>query len=251
MNDNRHQEQTGATALGAVADNLIAYLDHLKEEGQTAIEIVPRIADDRKPATPEPARDEQAARIELDRIAKAVAACKRCVLHKQRTKSVPGQGCCFPDIMFVGEGPGEDEDIQGLAFVGRAGQLLTRLIKRMGYTRDQVFIANIVKCRPPGNRKPLPEEMTACLPYLEAQIAALQPRVIVTLGASAFEGLLHPELKIGITRLRGQWQAYRGIPLMPTFHPSYLLRTEAAMWDVWADMQEVLRRLGRTPPPKA
>ncbi len=194
--------------------------------------------------------EESAARMKLNAIAKAVATCEKCGLHAKRGHSVPGQGCLHPDILFIGEAPGEDEDKQGLAFVGRAGQMLTRLITRMGYTRDVVFIANIVKCRPPDNRKPLPEEMNCCRPYLEQQIAVLKPKVIVLLGASAFEGLMPPALPgITISKVRGKWLEYKGIPIMPTFHPSYLLRNPSAMWNVWSDMQQVLKRLGRTPPP--
>ncbi|MBU0715644.1 MAG: uracil-DNA glycosylase [Verrucomicrobia bacterium] len=186
----------------------------------------------------------------LKAIAQTVAACKKCGLHAKRRQAVPGQGNMHPDILFIGEGPGEDEDKQGLAFVGRAGQMLTRLITRMGYTRDEVFIANIVKCRPPNNRKPLPAEMNMCRPYLEQQIAVLKPKVIVLLGASAFEGLIPPKAPgITISKVRGKWLEYQGIPTMPTFHPSYLLRNQSAMWDVWNDMQLVLTRLGRTPPP--
>jgi len=190
---------------------------------------------------------------ELRAIAAAVAGCKKCALHKGRNKTVPGQGNpAAPDILFIGEGPGEDEDRQGLAFVGRAGQLLTRLIVRMGFTRDEVFIANIVKCRPPNNRKPLPEEMNACRPYLEEQIAVLRPKTIVLLGASALEGLIPSELPgRTISRMRGKWLEYNGIPAMPTFHPSYLFRNQSAMWDVWSDMQLVLERLGRPVPEKA
>ncbi|MFH1478011.1 MAG: uracil-DNA glycosylase [Verrucomicrobiota bacterium] len=187
---------------------------------------------------------------ELKAIAQAAAACKKCGLHAKRRQAVPGQGNIHPDILFIGEGPGEDEDKQGIPFVGRSGQLLTRLINRMGYTRDMVFIANIIKCRPPNNRKPLPEEMNSCRPYLERQIAVLKPKVIVLLGASAFEGLIPPKAPgLTISRVRGKWLEYKGIPAMPTFHPSYLLRNQSAMWDVWSDMELVLNRLGRTPPP--
>jgi DNA polymerase len=147
----------------------------------------------------------------------------------------------------VGEGPGEDEDIQGLAFVGRAGQLLTKMIEAMGYRRDEVFIANIVKCRPPGNRKPFPDEMAACLPYLKEQIALLKPRVIIALGATAVTGLLG-SMATGISRLRGNWQSFGGIDVMPTFHPSYLLRTPSAKNAAWADLQAVLKKLGRPVP---
>ena len=187
----------------------------------------------------------------LESIAAEIAKCAGCKLHATRNRTVPGQGNMHPELLFIGEGPGEDEDRQGLAFVGRAGQLLTRLIVRMGFTRDEVFIANIVKCRPPGNRKPLPEEVAACLPFLERQIELLKPAVIVLLGASAFEALFTPGPGKTISKVRGKWMEYRGVPAMPTFHPSYLLRNQSAMWDVWSDMQLVLERLGRTAPPRA
>jgi uracil-DNA glycosylase len=184
---------------------------------------------------------------ELRGISLAVAECRKCPLHATRRKAVPGQGCLSPDILFVGEAPGEDEDRQGLAFVGAAGQLLTRMIEAMGYTREQVFIANVLKCRPPDNRTPMPDEMEACAPYLRAQIRLLKPKVIVTLGAVATKGLLG--LTTGITRLRGKWLSFDGIQVMPTFHPAYLLRMPSAKRDAWEDLQAVLKRLGRTPPP--
>jgi len=186
---------------------------------------------------------------ELTRIAAEIAGCKRCELHRARTNTVPGQGHPNPDILFIGEAPGQDEDEQGLAFVGRAGQLLTRMIEAMGYTREQVFIANICKCRPPNNRPPEPPEMAACVPYLKRQIAALQPKVIVALGATSVKGLQISELSI--SKVRGHWHTYESIPLMPTFHPSYLLRNPAAKKEVWEDLKAVLQHLGRTPPPKA
>lgn len=184
----------------------------------------------------------------LDDIAGQAALCTLCPLHKTRNKIVPGQGNPHPELLFIGEAPGADEDRQGLAFVGEAGQLLTRIIQAMGFTRDEVFIANILKCRPPNNRTPLPEEMAACMPFLKAQIRLLKPRVIVALGATAVRGLLNPS--VGITSLRGTWRKWEGLDVMPTFHPSYLLRTPSAKADVWKDMQEVVRFLGRTLPPR-
>jgi DNA polymerase len=177
------------------------------------------------------------------------AACTRCVLHEKRRQVVPGQGNPnSPDILFVGEAPGADEDAQGLAFVGAAGQLLTKMIAAMGYTRDEVFIANICKCRPPENRKPTTDEMQACLPYLRAQIAAIRPKTIVALGATAVQGLLATTQTI--SKMRGTWTVYAGIPLMPTFHPSYLLRLPSAKKDAWADLKKVLARLGKPVPEK-
>lgn len=184
----------------------------------------------------------------LDKIAAAVAACERCPLRRDRNKPVPGQGSPHPDILFVGEGPGAEEDRQGIPFVGRAGTLLTRMIEAMGYRRDEVFIGNIVKCRPPDNRNPTPEEMQACLPWLQKQIEVLQPKVIVCLGAVAVKGLL--ATRVGISRLRGHWTQYEGIPVMPTYHPAYLLRYNAAKRDTWEDLKKVLRKLGRPVPRK-
>lgn len=183
-----------------------------------------------------------------EEVAARIAACTRCGLHATRTRTVPGVGRMNPDILFIGEAPGADEDAQGIPFVGRAGQLLTRMIEAMGYTRDEVFIANILKCRPPGNRPPTPEEMEVCLPFLRRQIALVKPKVIVALGTTSVQGLLRTTAKI--SSLRNQWHAFEGIPLMPTFHPSYLLRFPAAKRDVWIDLQAVLKHLGRTPPPR-
>jgi len=162
-----------------------------------------------------------------------------------------GVGDLHARILFVGEAPGADEDLRGEPFVGMAGELLTKIITAMGLTRQSVFIANILKCRPDtpgqasGNRKPRPEEMATCLPWLERQIDLVQPQVMVALGATAVEGLLGKGAA-GITQLRGSWQQYRGIPLMPTYHPAYLLRNQALSEKrkVWEDMLQVLERAG-------
>ena len=214
---------------------LLDYLTYLKETGTTALPSSAAVR-----GTPDPATV-------LAGIAAQAAECRHCALCEGRTRSVPGQGAPQPDILFVGEGPGAEEDRQGLAFVGKAGQLLTRMIEAMGLTRDEVFIANIVKCRPPGNRDPLPDEMAACMPYLEAQIDALCPRVIIALGAIALKGLLD-DPGLSITRMRGHWLTFRGIDLMPTFHPAYLLRNPPAKADAWDDLKAVLQRLDREPP---
>ncbi len=160
-----------------------------------------------------------------------------------------GVGDINAALMFVGEAPGADEDAQGEPFVGKAGQLLTKILQTMGLSRESVYIANILKCRPDmpaqsaGNRKPTPEEMQTCLPYLQEQIDIIGPKVLVALGGTAVEGLLGKTA--GITRLRGQWQTYRGIPLMPTYHPAYLLRNQALSEKrrVWEDMLQVMQRL--------
>ncbi len=188
----------------------------------------------------------EAANAALAGIAATLAACRKCVLCQERTNVVPGQGNpVSPDIMFIGEAPGADEDRQGLAFVGRAGQLLTKMIAAMGYTREEVFIANICKCRPPNNRPPTADEMEACLPYLKEQIRIIRPRMIVAMGNTAILGLLG---STGITRLRGNWVTFEGIPLMPTLHPSYLLRFPTVKRDAWNDLKKVLKLLGRPIP---
>jgi uracil-DNA glycosylase family 4 len=178
----------------------------------------------------------------LEAIAAEARVCTQCALHEGRHHSVFARGTGTSGVVFVGEGPGEEEDKQGLPFVGPAGQLLDRMILAMQLGRDDVYVCNIVKCRPPKNRKPEPDEMARCIPFLDRQLELLRPRVIVALGATAVQGLLGTTE--GITRLRGQWKLYRGqIPVMPTFHPAYLLRTPQAKRDVWKDLQEVLRRL--------
>ena len=184
----------------------------------------------------------------LASIAAEIAACELCPLAATRKNVVPGQGLLKPDVMFIGEGPGADEDEQGLAFVGRAGQLLTKMINAMGYTREQVFIGNIVKCRPPGNRVPTPEEMAGCIPYLKRQIAVIQPKLIVCLGATAARGLVNETMPIG--KARGSWREFEGIPVMLTFHPAYLLRDPRQKAPCWSDLKAVLARLGKTPPAK-
>ena len=184
----------------------------------------------------------------LETIAAEIGACQLCPLAATRQHVVPGQGALRPDVMFVGEGPGADEDEQGLAFVGRAGQLLTKMIDAMGYAREQVFIGNIVKCRPPGNRVPTPEEMEGCIPYLKRQIAVIQPKLIVCLGATAARGLVNETMPIG--KARGSWREFEGIPVMLTFHPAYLLRDPRQKAPCWADLKAVLARLGKTPPAK-
>jgi DNA polymerase len=151
------------------------------------------------------------------------------------------------EIMFIGEAPGADEDEQGEPFVGRAGQLLTKIIEAMGLTREEVYIANILKCRPPNNRPPLPDEAANCLPYLLRQIELVRPKAIVALGATALRGLLNVESSI--SRVRGNWYLFHDVPLMPTFHPAYLLRNPSAKREVWQDMQAVLTKLGKPIPP--
>lgn len=189
-------------------------------------------------------------RTRLALLAEEARACVRCGLHEQRKQAVFARGNPFAELCFVGEGPGADEDMLGEPFVGAAGQLLDKMISAMGYRRDDVYICNIVKCRPPKNRKPEPDEMAACSSFLTAQLSLVQPKVIVALGGTAMQGLIGTTE--GITRLRGKWKLYKGAtPIMPTFHPAYLLRSPAAKRAVWADLQEVMRHLGKAPAAKA
>ena len=184
----------------------------------------------------------------LDRIRADIGPnCTRCKLHKSRTKIVFGVGNPKAQLVFVGEGPGHDEDVQGEPFVGRAGQLLTDIIERgMGMARREVYICNVIKCRPPENRNPEPDEVAACEPFMIRQIELVRPRIIVGLGTFAVQALLKVKTPIG--RLRGVWQDVRGIPMMPTFHPAYLLRNPNDKRLVWADVQQVLKALGRPLP---
>jgi DNA polymerase len=191
----------------------------------------------------------EARRVALQVLEESVRGCVSCALHSARIQTVFARGNGSSGLCFVGEGPGADEDEQGFPFVGAAGQLLDRMIVAMGLSRDDVYVCNIVKCRPPNNRKPEPSEVEACSGYLKQQLELLSPQVIVALGATAVAGLLGSSE--GITRLRGKWKLYRGrIPVMPTFNPAYLLRTPGAKREVWEDLQAVLRQLGRSAPPR-
>jgi uracil-DNA glycosylase len=179
---------------------------------------------------------------ELDELAVIASGCTKCRLAGTRTQVVWGVGDPDADLMFIGEAPGRDEDIQGEPFVGRAGQLLTDIIKAMKLSRPQVYIANVIKCRPPENRNPEPDELEACRPYIRRQVELIQPKVIVTLGKFGLQSLT--EKSYSISAVRGQWLEYNGIKVMPTFHPAYLLRTPAAKKDVWSDMKKVMAALG-------
>ena len=173
--------------------------------------------------------------------------CTRCKLHAQGRKQIVfGVGNPSADLMFVGEAPGADEDTQGVPFVGRAGQLLTKMIEAMGFSRDQVYIANVLKCRPPGNRNPEPDEIATCEPFLFRQLASVEPKVVIALGAFAARTLLKTDAPI--SRLRGRVFDYRGAKLIPTFHPSFLLRSPAYKREAWEDLKTALAILGRELP---
>ena len=201
-----------------------------------------RIAVD--PSAPPPAAERPAAddrRETLDDIRTDLGECTRCPLCRTRAHIVFGEGAANARLVFVGEGPGFDEDQCGRPFVGAAGQLLTKIIAAMKLSRETVYIANIVKCRPPDNRNPNPEEIHQCLPFLKRQLAAIKPTVICALGSVPARTLL--DTQTSISRLRGRFHTFMGIPLMPTFHPAYLLRNPDRKRDVWNDVQQIMRRL--------
>jgi DNA polymerase len=194
-----------------------------------------------------PSESPELDKMQMDELAIIAGECVLCGLHKTRNKSVFGDGNRKAELMFIGEGPGKDEDEQGIPFVGKAGQLLTKMINAMQFTREEIYIANIVKCRPPENRNPSDEEAEKCLPYLNRQIDIIRPKVIVLLGAIPLKYLLG---LTGITKIRGTWYEYRGIKIMPTLHPAYLLRNPTAKKEAWEDLQKVMKFFGKKPAPK-
>jgi uracil-DNA glycosylase len=243
--------------MNRILDETIAALEEMKRSGVTHVEVSREtLAQLGKPgettaapvvkrSAPPPAIADGAGELAL--IEARAKACKKCPeLSRCRHSVVFGVGSVAAEIMFIGEAPGADEDEQGIPFVGRAGQLLTKIIEAMGCRREEVYIANIIKCRPPQNRPPEPDEVANCLPYVLSQIELIQPKVIVALGATALRALL--DVRLGITKMRGNWYTFRDIPIMPTFHPAYLLRNPAAKREVWDDMKAVLDKLGRQPP---
>lgn len=242
-------------------DQVAAHLEFLRELGVHGVSRAPEWRTRVTPAVPaaaDAAAPEEIASMDEGTVAVATGvsadeglaalraeigpACTRCKLHTLgRRQVVFGVGNPHARLMFVGEAPGEDEDKQGEPFVGRAGQLLTKIIEAIGMTREQVYIANVIKCRPPGNRNPEPDEVATCEPYLFQQIALIQPRVVVALGKFAAQSLLRSSEPI--TKLRGRVFEFRGAQLLPTFHPAYLLRNPPAKREVWEDMKKVREML--------
>lgn len=221
-----------------------AVLSELKSLGVDEVYALP--ATENLPLCREQAEAVQVKRCEcreesLEEIRQDLGDCQRCPLAKGRNKIVFGSGNPHARVVFVGEGPGREEDEQGVPFVGEAGRLLERILFAMGLERDQVYICNVIKCRPPQNRNPVEDEICACEPFLKRQLAAIKPQVIVALGKFAAQTLLQQQTPI--SRLRGSWSAYQEIPLMPTFHPAYLLRNPAGKRDVWEDMKSVMKRM--------
>ena len=224
-----------------IAD-LRTYLEYLKEMG---IEALPLPSETREP--PLSSSPHSSNPLALEVIRNELEDCRRCKLHRTRKTIVFGEGDTKATLMFVGEGPGFDEDVQGRPFVGRAGQLLTKIIQSIGLQRSQVYIANIIKCRPPQNRNPEPDEIDACHPFLLRQIEALQPQIICALGTFAAQTLLKTSAKI--TALRGQVFELDGIKVIPTYHPAFLLRNPEKKRDVWEDMKKILELLRQTEEP--
>lgn len=226
-----------AGQIRGLLDNLqllgVRELPHLPDEASLPVCPVSSAAGE-TPA--KPCRQECLEEIRAD-----LGDCKRCALSKKRQHIVFGGGNERARLVFVGEAPGREEDKQGIPFVGEAGHLLDRMLFAMGLQRDDIYICNVQKCRPPNNRDPQPDEIAACEPFLVRQLAAIRPRVIVTLGRFAAQTLLRE--KQAISRLRGRWHAYEGIPLMPTYHPAYLLRNPASKREVWEDLKQVMSRL--------
>jgi len=243
--------------------SLREYLNSLRESGLEGIPAgmageeapgPPRVS----PETPAPPEESPPSVVghpeSLEKIRKDLGDCRRCNLAHTRKNLVFGVGNPHARLVFVGEGPGADEDLQGEPFVGEAGRMLNRIITAMGMKREDVYICNVVKCRPPGNRDPNTEEIAACSPFLLRQVRAIGPEVIVGLGKFAVQTLLN--VRDPITRLRGKFRDFHGIPLMPTFHPSYLLRRRQegdmdSFWQVWDDMTQVLRLLNLPVPEKS
>lgn len=225
-----------------VLDETIRQVELLRATGVTYVAVAPEtLAALVRPVATACPRKEL-----LDELHRRASVCVKCrELAETRTQVVFGAGNPRAELMFVGEAPGADEDAQGEPFVGRAGQLLTKIIKAMGFERSDVYIANVLKCRPPNNRTPAPQEEENCLPYLVAQIEIIQPKVIVALGAVALQTLL--AVKLGISKTRGRWYEFKRVPLMPTYHPAFLLRNQKVELkrETWEDMLQVLEKLGR------
>jgi DNA polymerase len=229
-----------------LAEELRSYLSWADESGLRILTETKKPPQAAAPAqaaeAPQPAaRDEGMKLPTLRSIEAGLAGCTLCKLHKGRTNIVFGVGDPKARLMFVGEAPGEDEDLKGEPFVGKAGQLLTKMIEAMGLRREDVYICNTVKCRPPNNRNPEPDELSSCEPFLKAQLASVRPEAIVTLGKFAAQALLRDDSPV--SRLRGHWREYEGIPLMPTFHPAYLLRSPGEKGKVWDDLKQVMKKL--------
>jgi DNA polymerase len=241
----------GKDDAAALLDSMRSYLVELQETGvdELPVAVSAAVSPEERDILlgPAPVEDRPAGVVEtLDEIRADMGECLRCPLGEKRSNLVFGTGDPKARLLFVGEAPGRDEDIKGEPFVGEAGMLLTKIIQAMGLQRSQVYICNVLKCRPPNNRNPLPSEIDKCHPFMLRQVRAIAPEVIVALGTFAVQTLL--ESKEPISKLRGRFHDYHGIPLMPTFHPAFLLRNQNMKREVWEDMQQVMKKLGLEAP---
>jgi uracil-DNA glycosylase family 4 len=236
-------EEDDRQALRSLAAGFRAHLEARARSGLLGVSQAPGRAPVKVPLVAADAPPAGGGGEALAQVRAELGDCQRCGLATSRRQIVYGVGNPEAELVFVGEAPGADEDAQGEPFVGAAGQLLTRMIEAMGYRRQDVYICNVIKCRPPGNRNPEPDEVAACEPFLKKQLAALHPRMIVTLGKFAAQCLLRVDTPI--TRLRGQMRSYEGIPLMPTYHPAYLLRDPSRKREAWDDLKQVMAALGK------
>jgi uracil-DNA glycosylase family 4 len=243
MNSKSQPRALNQTQLLLQLKNLVTGLRHyLEEERAMGLEGWPKSSAPprEKASSPPPPSPSSSS---LKEVREELGDCRRCKLHSTRTNIVFGAGNPGALLVFVGEGPGRDEDLQGKPFVGLAGQLLTKIIQAIQLTREEVYIANIIKCRPPGNRNPEPDEIQACEPFLIKQLEAIRPKLICALGTFAAQTLLKTEERISL--LRGRFHQYQGIPLMPTYHPAYLLRNPQFKRDVWEDMKKIKKEYDR------
>jgi uracil-DNA glycosylase family 4 len=228
-----------ASARAELRETITGLRHFLEEEKEMGRDGWPQSSAARPAKAPATVSKTLPAPTSLEAIRAELGDCRRCKLHASRTQIVFGTGHGQAKLMFIGEAPGRDEDLQGEPFVGLAGQLLTKIIQAMKLTREEVYIANIIKCRPPGNRNPEPDEIRACEPFLLKQLQVIRPKLICTLGTFAAQTLLKTDEKI--SALRGRFHAYRGVPLMPTYHPAFLLRNPNRKRDVWEDMKKIMK----------
>jgi len=230
--------------LAELREMVIGLRHHLEEERNLGWEGWPRASSPPgENSTSRPSLAHSLSPVSLQAVRSELGDCRRCKLHPYRTQIVFGTGNPQAKLVFIGEAPGRDEDLQGEPFVGQAGQLLNKIIQAIQLRREEVYIANIIKCRPPENRNPEPEEIAACEPFLIKQLQVIRPRLICALGAFAAQTLLKTEEKI--SSLRGNFHEYQGIPLMPTYHPAYLLRNPGRKRDVWEDMKKIKKEYDR------
>ena len=226
-----------AHEIHEIVEDLKSYLEYLKGMGIEALPMNEMADQQTSSDTSPPPPSIQS----LEEIRSELGDCRRCKLHRTRRTIVFGEGNPNATLMFIGEGPGYDEDVQGRPFVGRAGQLLTKIIQSIHLQREEVYIANIIKCRPPGNRNPEPDEIKTCSPFLLKQVQAIRPKIICALGTFSAQTLLSTDAKI--TTLRGRFFDFQGIKVIPTFHPSYLLRNPERKRDVWEDMKRIMEEM--------